>query len=139
MKLNADGTQAAKAGSAAGLLGTNLLLKPSPLALQAVYKINGEDIRAVYLAVAARLVTDDPAKPDQRAQAKYYVGVGVEANFKNGKSTWIGASRFKKVAQTYQTFNFLSLNVADAQFAGLPETVGVDLVCTIYSTQVHRR
>jgi hypothetical protein len=121
--VNSDGTMAAKAGTAAGLPGTSFVLRPLPQTFQSIYKINGTNIKGIFLRVAARLVTENPAKRDQRGQAKYYLGVGANVQKKDGTTPWLAASRFKKLTTAYQTFNMVTLNIAQVENIGLPETV----------------
>jgi hypothetical protein len=79
--------------------------------------IDPNDLKALYATVQARLIVDDPGKPDDRNIAKYILqlggdywkdqNVGWSADWSNNHG--IGAGRFKWVTSTWQCFNMLTL------------------------------
>ena len=79
--------------------------------------IDPNDIAGVYTTVQARLVIDDPNKPDDRDQARYLLNMGADYwldltaerdNFKtNGDA---GFGRFKYVTIDWQAFNMITLS-----------------------------
>lgn len=51
---------------------------------------NPSDVRAVYVAMEFRLIVDNPALPDDRAQARYVVNAGADYYPGNGKNWGVG-------------------------------------------------
>ena len=82
--------------------------------------IDRQDLAGVFVTVQARLVVDDPAKPDDRDQARYLLGAGGDY-WKSRKSPWffwktnkaIAIGRFKYVRPCWQAFNITTLSPAD--------------------------
>jgi hypothetical protein len=84
-------------------------------------KIDGSDVAAVFLTVQARLVKDNEAGVDDRAQAQYLIHVG--GDYYPDTSTrasdlapayyfpGIGLSRAKLVTDNWQAFSFSTINV----------------------------
>lgn len=77
---------------------------------------NPADIRAVYVSMQFRLVVDDPAKPDDRANARYVVNAG--ADYWPGKGeTWgvkyapgIGGSRYLLATPSWRSTSIIVPN-----------------------------
>jgi hypothetical protein len=79
--------------------------------------IDPEDVAGVFTTVQARLVLADPARADDRAQARYLLCMGGDYwtdlaarwdSFKTNGDVAIG--RFKYVRQDWQSFNMISLD-----------------------------
>ena len=76
-----------------------------------------EDIAGVFVTVQARLVLDDPAKPDDRDQARYLLSVGGDY-WLSKKAAWffwktnrgIAMGRFKYVQSGWGAFNMTTLS-----------------------------
>ena len=79
--------------------------------------IDPQDIAGVFVTVQARLVLDDPARPDDRGQARYLLDVGGDY-WRSRNSFWffwktnrdIAIGRFKYVRPTWQAFNMTTLS-----------------------------
>jgi hypothetical protein len=79
------------------------------------------DLGAIVVAVKARLIVDDPGKPDDRARAKYLIHVGgdyypdaatnVNAFAPSNYNPGIGVSRAKLVTSEWRSFSFASIDV----------------------------
>jgi hypothetical protein len=79
-------------------------------------KIDPADIGGVFVTVEARLVVDNPSKPDDRSRARYLLSVGADywvnrhANWDHFKTNdAVGVGRFKYVTERWQAFNFTTL------------------------------
>jgi hypothetical protein len=84
--------------------------------------VDGPDVAAIFVTLQARLVTDDPAGPDDRALARYLIHVG--GDYYPDRSTrvsdlgpayyfpGIGVSRAKLVTSEWQSFNFATVGSA---------------------------
>ncbi|WP_144405684.1 hypothetical protein [Aliterella atlantica] len=79
--------------------------------------IDGDNIKGVFTTVQARLVVDNPQKPDDRAQARYLLSMGgdywlnLTAKWDNGKTNAdIGIGKFKYVKNQWQAFNMTTLS-----------------------------
>jgi len=102
-----DGTSSVKAGG-----GYNYHFWPSGRA-----SINPNDIAGVITTVQARLIIDDPTKPDDRSAARYLLNMGgdywstLDAGWDNWKTNGdIGIGRFKYVEKDWQSFNMSTLS-----------------------------
>ncbi|MDO4681858.1 MAG: hypothetical protein Q4B17_03605 [Lautropia sp.] len=94
----------------------------------AIQNIDARDIRAIFVTVQARLVVDNPNRPDDRARARYLVHVGSdyypEASTRVGQLApsfyfpGVGVSRAKYVTNQWQAFNFATID------AGIQEPGG---------------
>jgi hypothetical protein len=78
--------------------------------------IDPNDIKGVFTTVQARLVLNDPDGPDDRAEARYLLGMGADYwrgvdgqwdNFKTNGDVGIGRHRF--VSIDWQSFNMTSV------------------------------
>ncbi len=82
-----------------------------------------KDIAGIFTTVQARLVVDDPAKPDDRAHARLLVGMGGDywrdadaqwvPHYKNNNDIAIGRHRYVKFG--WQSFNMTTLSLAELQ------------------------
>jgi hypothetical protein len=84
--------------------------------------MDGADLDALFITLQARLVQDDPARGDDRAQSEYLLHVG--GDYYPDRSTrvtdlapayyfpGIGVSRAKLVTKDWQAFSFTTLDVA---------------------------
>jgi len=102
-----DGTLSVKAGG-----GYNYHFWPSGRA-----SINPNDVAGVITTVQARLIVDDPSKPDDRSAARYLLSMGgdywstLDAQWDNYKTNGdIGIGRFKYVEKNWQSFNMSTLS-----------------------------
>ena len=76
-----------------------------------------EDVAGVFVTVQARLVPDDPAKADDRHQARYLLGAGGDY-WQTRKAKWffwktnkaIAIGRLKYVKTSWQAFNMTTLS-----------------------------
>ena len=102
-----DGSISVKVGD-----GYNYHFWPSGRAL-----INPNDIAGIFTTVQARLIIDDPDKPDDRLQARYLLDMGGDYwlnldtkwdNFKTNRD--IGIGRFRYVTTDWKAFNMHSLS-----------------------------
>ncbi len=82
--------------------------------------IDPNNISGIFTTVQARLVVDNPQKPDDRAQARYLLSMGgdywlnLTAKWDNGKTNAdIGIGKFKYVKNQWQAFNMTTLSPAD--------------------------
>jgi Ricin-type beta-trefoil lectin domain-like len=79
--------------------------------------IEPSDIGGVWTTVRARLIQDDPSKPDDRGQARYVLSMGADY-WLDGEAKWdqwktngdVGIGRFKYVKEAWQSFNMTSLS-----------------------------
>lgn len=106
-RLEPDGTTSAVAGG-----GWNYHFWPA----SGRVKIDPKDVAGVFVTVQARLIVGDPAKPDDRAAARYVLSVGadywssVSADWDNFKTNGdVGIGRFKVVTVDWRAFNMTSL------------------------------
>ena len=84
--------------------------------------INPEDIAGIFVTVQARLVVDDPAQADDRAQARYLLGVGGDY-WRSKNAVWffwktnkdIAIGRFKYLTVVWQAFNMATLSADELQ------------------------
>jgi hypothetical protein len=84
--------------------------------------INPEDIAGIFVTVQARLVVDEPAQADDRAQARYLLGVGGDY-WLSQNAVWffrktnkdIAIGRFKYVTTVWQAFNMTTLSANELQ------------------------
>lgn len=81
--------------------------------------INREDIAAIFTTVQARLIIDNPQKPDDRSKARYLLGMGgdywlsMTAKWDNWTTNGgIGVGKLKYVTNEWQTFNMITLSPA---------------------------
>lgn len=79
--------------------------------------IDRDNIKGVFTTVQARLVVDNPQKPDDRAQARYLLSMGgdywlsLTTKWDNGKTNAdIGIGKFKYVKNQWQAFNMTTLS-----------------------------
>jgi hypothetical protein len=72
--------------------------------------IDPTDVGAIFVTFQARLVVDDPAKPDDRSIAKLIANCGQDYYMPEGTTpmTWIdgGVSRFKYVTSNWRAYNY---------------------------------
>lgn len=83
--------------------------------------IDPPDIAAIHVTTQARLIVDDPGKPDDRDRAKFLVQVGADyyptattkiAEFApTGYNPGIGASRFKLMTRDWQAISMTTIDV----------------------------
>lgn len=107
IRKEADGGISVKAGG-----GRNFHFWPSSNRAD----IDPQDLAGVFVTVQARLVVDDPAQPDDQAQARYLLGAGGDY-WKNRRARWsfwktnhaIAIGRFKFVKPDWQSFNMCTL------------------------------
>ncbi|MEI7443460.1 MAG: hypothetical protein WCK28_01090 [Burkholderiales bacterium] len=89
-----------------------------------------EDMEALFVTVQARLVVDDPARPDDRARANLLMHVGgdyypdMKATAANSFPPGAGVSRLKRITPHWQSFNFATLDVARQDYRGAPASIG---------------
>jgi hypothetical protein len=111
LRIEQDGTVSVKpAGGNAAFHGWCCGAQPIPV----------DDIAAVFITMQARLSIDNPALPDDRANAQYLVQVGgdyyptaqtsVEAFAPTGYNPGIGLSRFKKMGPQWQSISFSTID-----------------------------
>ncbi len=81
--------------------------------------IDPNNISGIFTTVQARLVVDNPQKPDDRTQARYLLSMGgdywlnLTAKWDNGKTNAdIGIGKFKYVNKQWQAFNMTTLSPA---------------------------
>jgi hypothetical protein len=80
-------------------------------------EMEAADIAGVFTTVEARLIVDDPAKPDDRQSARYLLSMGGDY-WLDRKAEWyhfktnqgIATGRFKVVRVNWQAFNMTTLN-----------------------------
>ena len=90
--------------------------------------IDPTDIKGVWAYCEARLVTDDPTKPDDRKLAEYILSTGSDYWLDltaQWISTWynngdIGIGRFKYVTNDWKAFNMHTLNAQELQASQPP-------------------
>lgn len=82
--------------------------------------IDRNDIGGIFTTVQARLVVDNPRKPDDRAQARYLLSMGgdywlnLTTKWDDGtKNADIGIGKFKYVKNQWQAFNMTTLSPKD--------------------------
>ncbi len=119
-----DGTVAVKVGSQAGTPGFSGNMQAADRVWDPT-NITGSDVSAVFISAIARLVTEDVTKPDQRANATYYLAVGGSMYQNWTQGVGVGRSRFKRVTSDFQAFSAVSFLDAPL-LASLP--VGDSLV-----------
>jgi hypothetical protein len=83
--------------------------------------IDPPDVAAVHVTLQARLIVDDPARPDDRDRAKYLVKVGADyyptattkiAEFApTGYNPAVGMSRFKLITRDWQSISMTTIDV----------------------------
>jgi hypothetical protein len=83
--------------------------------------IDPPDVGAVHVTMQARLIVDDPGRPDDRDQAKYLVKVGADyyptattkiAEFSpTGYNPAVGMSRFKTITRDWQSISMTTIDV----------------------------
>jgi hypothetical protein len=82
--------------------------------------IDPSDVGGVFITVEARLIVDDPAKPDDRARARYLLSVGADYwlsrsakwdHFKTNDA--VGLGRFKYLRVNWQAFNCATLTARE--------------------------
>jgi hypothetical protein len=103
-----NGLLRARAGTQAGTPGYNFLLKTYPDIWSIKNNTNSTDFAGVYISVIARLVSANATQPDQRALAKYYLGVGGDMYTNQTAGATVGIGRFKRVTAEYQAFNSIT-------------------------------
>lgn len=85
--------------------------------------INATDIAAVFVSLQARLVVDDPSRPDDRSAARLLVWAGADY-YIDGSTPWsvpnpaISASRIKRVTNEWQAFSATTLSDVGIQEPG---------------------
>lgn len=94
--------------------------------------LDTKDVRAIFVTMQARLVVDNPARPDDRSKARYLIHVG--ADYYPETSTrvhqtapsyyfpGVGVSRAKYVTNQWQSFNFSTIDVAIQEPGGAIST-----------------
>lgn len=82
--------------------------------------IDPNNVGGIFTTVQARLVVDNPQKPDERAQAPYLLSMGgdywlnLTAKWDNGKTNAdIGIGKFKYVKKEWQAFNMTTLSPSE--------------------------
>ncbi|MDO5102836.1 MAG: hypothetical protein Q4D91_08075 [Lautropia sp.] len=93
-----------------------------------IQNLDARDVRAIFVTVQARLVVDNPNRPDDRSRARYLVHVGSdyypETTTRVGQLApsfyfpGVGVSRAKYVTNQWQSFNFATID------AGIQEPGG---------------
>lgn len=84
--------------------------------------INPEDIAGIFVTVQARLIVDDLAQADDRAKARYLLGVGGDY-WRSQNAVWffwktnkdIAIGRFKYATAVWQAFNMATLSADELQ------------------------
>ncbi|MGL5795913.1 MAG: hypothetical protein ACRC06_16235, partial [Waterburya sp.] len=106
-----DGSVSVKAGQ-----GYNFHFWP----LNNRVSINREDIAAIFTTVQARLVIDNPQKPDDRSKARYLLGMGgdywltMTAQWDNWTTNGgIGVGKLKYVTTNWRNFNLITLSSSE--------------------------
>ena len=106
IRKEADGSISVKAGN-----GYNFHFWPTTGRTEIIPK----DISAIFTTVQARLIVEDPSRPDDRAQARYLLSMGgdywadMNAKWDNFKTNGdIGVGRFKYVTSEWQSFNMIT-------------------------------
>ncbi|RMG76955.1 MAG: hypothetical protein D6711_02750 [Chloroflexi bacterium] len=111
MRLEADGSVSVKAGN-----GYNFHF----WAASGRVAITPDDIAGIFVTVQARLILDDPALPDDRANARYLLSVGADywldetvgwQNWETNADVAIG--RFRYVTPDWQSFNMTTLTATE--------------------------
>lgn len=81
--------------------------------------VDSNNIKGIFTTVQARLVVDNPQKPDDRDRARYLLSMGgdywlnLTAAWDNGKTNGdIGIGKFKYVKNYWQAFNMSTLTPA---------------------------
>lgn len=74
--------------------------------------ITPEDLAGVFVTVQARLVADDPSRPDDRGRARYLLGVGadywlaLDSKWDNWKTNGdVAIGRLKRVTKQWRAYN----------------------------------
>ena len=87
------------------------------------------DVSALFVTVQARLVVDDPARPDDRAAANLLLHVGgdyypdMAATAANSFPPGAGVSRTKRITSEWQSFNFATIDVARQDYTGASASI----------------
>lgn len=82
------------------------------------------DMSALFVTVQARLVVDDPSRPDDRAAANLLLHVGgdyypdMSATAANSFPPGAGVSRLKRITSEWQSFNFATIDAARQDYTG---------------------
>jgi hypothetical protein len=107
IRYESDGSVSVKAGN-----GYNFHFWPA----SGRAKINPYNIRAMFTTVQARLVVDNPGRPDDRSVARYLLNMGgdywlnLNARWDNWRTNEdFGMGKFKYVKSNWQAFNLITL------------------------------
>ncbi len=91
-----------------------------------------DDIEAVFTTAQARLVLDDPEKPDQLEQAVWLFQSGADyypapdTHAKEAVPPGVGLSRSKRITREWQTFNFATLENARQDYPGESRALSIE-------------
>ncbi len=109
-------------GGVSVIVGNGLNYHFWPTGERAVLPL-AKNISGIFTTVQARLVVDDPAKPDDRACARILVGMGGDywrdgdaqcaPNYANNNDIGIGRHRYVKTG--WQSFNMTTMSLAELQ------------------------
>lgn len=79
--------------------------------------IDPEDVAGLFIAVQARLITDNPQQPDDRSKARYLLGMGgdywvdLTAQWDNWTTNGgVGVGKLKYVTTSWRTFTMTTLS-----------------------------
>ncbi|MFM1987080.1 MAG: hypothetical protein RJA99_37 [Pseudomonadota bacterium] len=92
------------------------------------------DVGALFVTVQARLVVDDPSRPDDRAAANLLMHVGgdyypdMTATAANSFPPSAGLSRAKRITSDWRSFNFATLDVARQDYTGPTASIPTSLL-----------
>jgi hypothetical protein len=113
VRAEADGTISAKAGG-----GFNFHFWST----SSRARIDPNDVAGMFTTIQARLILDDPRRPDDRAQARYVLSMGGDywldenAQWDNWLTNGdIGIGKFKLVTTTWRAFNMSTLSPEQLQ------------------------
>lgn len=83
-------------------------------------EVDPNDIAGVFTTMQARLIVDDPDKPDDRSEARYLLSMGadywldMEAQWDDLKTNGdVAIGKFKYVTPEWQAFNMISLSAEE--------------------------
>lgn len=80
--------------------------------------------KAVYWTIYARLVVENDALPDDRDDARFVLHTGSDRKDYDGTQLWdMGISRFKRVTNDWQPFNFLTGIASFAELEANPPPI----------------
>jgi hypothetical protein len=87
------------------------------------------DMAALFATVQARLVVDDPSRPDDRAAANLLMHVGgdyypdMAASAADSFPPSAGLSRLKRITSDWQSFNFATIDTARQDYRGASASI----------------